>query len=230
MRNFVLFFIAIVFAVSCTSTSAQITQSRNAKGFTSIDVSEGIKVMLTMSNKESVEVTAPESYIDKVITEVNGSTLKIYIKGNNTGNKGRNVEVKVSAKNINSIESSSGSSIKTNNNIETNELRISVSSGANVYINCDCTKILASASSGSGASLKGSTTYLSADASSGAHIKALELTADKVKADVSSGAHVKVNANKEINASASSGGSVKYTGSPSMVDINKSSGGSVRKN
>ncbi len=67
------------------------------------------------------------------------------------------------------------------------------------------------------------------DASSGSHIHASDVKALKVKADVSSGASIHVNAEEELIAEASSGGSVKYTGSPTNVDVDKSSGGSVRK-
>jgi hypothetical protein len=69
-----------------------------------------------------------------------------------------------------------------------------------------------------------------AEASSGSSIDADQLKAQRVKADVSSGATIKCNVEEELIAEASSGGSVKYSGSPKMVDVDKSSGGSVRKN
>lgn len=224
-----LFLASAFLAFACTSSSAQTTESRNVNGFSSIDVSEGITVTLTMGDKESVEVTAPEDYIDKVTTEVNGSELDIFIEGNNSGNKGRNVTVVVVAKTINKIESSSGSSVKTTNIINTDELKINVSSGANVNVECEADKVSVSTSSGAGATVRGGAINLSTDASSGSHITAANLKAHNVVADVSSGANIKVHAEKQLNADASSGGSVAYTGSPEMIDVEKSSGGSVHK-
>lgn len=224
-------FIAIVFlAFACTSsTSAQTKESRDVSGFNAIDVSEGIEVVLTIGDTESVEVTAPEDYIDMVITEVSGTELNIYIKGNNIGNKGRNVVVNVVAKEIQDIESSSGSSVKTTNTIKTEELEISVSSGADVNIACDVNEVSISASSGAGAKVHGTANSVDAGASSGSHIKAGDLIAQDVEADVSSGGSISVHAEKQIDADASSGGSVSYSGSPELVDVEKSSGGSVRK-
>lgn len=229
MTKISLFLVSAVFAFACSSSSAQVTQERKVSGFSSVDVSEGIKVTLTIGDKESVVVTAPEDYIDNVVTEVSGSELDIYIKGNNVVNKGRNVEVMVTAKFIDRIESSSGSSLTSTNSINAEELRVSVSSGAKVDIEVEAKRVAVDASSGAGAKLRGITTNLSTEASSGSHISAGELKAQNVIADVSSGANIKVHAEKKINADASSGGSVGYSGSPQMVDVDKSSGGSVHR-
>lgn len=211
------------------NVNAQEKQVREVSGFSAIDVGEGIKVTLTMGDKESVEVTAPADYIERVITEVNGEELDIHIKGNNTGNKGRNVHVNITAKKINKIDVSSGASLKTTNSIKSEEFRVSVSSGANAKVEFNAEKASASSSSGASCTLRGSANYFKTDASSGSHITANEVKAQRVNADVSSGASIKVHAVKEINADASSGGSIAYSGTPTNVDVDKSSGGSVRK-
>jgi len=218
----------VLIAFACTSTLAQETQIRKVSGFIGIEVSEGIKVTLTMGDEEKVEVFADKEYIDKVITEVNGNDLEIYIKGNNNWNKGRKIEVKVTAKDINKIHASSGSSLTTTNKIKTNELKISVSSGAGANVECEVDYVFTDASSGANAKIKGNTNHFGGTASSGSSISANDLKAQKAKADVSSGASIKIHAVKEIKAEASSGGSVKYSGSPEIKDIHKSSGGSVR--
>ncbi len=226
--NLLLAFFLTVIVIACTS--AQEKQTRNVSGFSSIDVGEGIKVTLTMGEKESVEVTAPADYIDNVITEVESGELNIHIKENNTGNKGRKVEVHVTAVNINGIDVSSGASLKTSNAIKTEQIKISVSSGADAKVEFNAEKASASSSSGASCTLKGSANYFKTDASSGSHITANDVKAQHVIADVSSGASIKVHAEKEIEADASSGGSVSYSGSPAIIDVDKSSGGSVRKN
>ncbi|MCP4355860.1 MAG: DUF2807 domain-containing protein [Proteobacteria bacterium] len=210
--------------------SAQEKQIREVSGFSIIDVAEGIKVTLTMGDKERVEVIAPADYIDNVVTEVDGDELNIHIKGHNNGNKGRNVEVNVTAIKIKGIDVSSGASVKTTNAIKAEFLSVSVSSGANAKVEFNAEKASADASSGASCTLRGAANYFKADASSGSHITANDVKAQHVKADVSSGAGIKVHAEKEIKADASSGGSVSYSGSPEMVDVEKSSGGSVRKN
>jgi len=222
-------FAALFFLILTTTTFAQKTEIRDVTGFSGVDVSEGIKVELTFGDKEFVEVTADEEYIDQVMTVVSGDELDIYLKGNNWKGGKRNILVKVTASKVNLIEASSGSSVTSQNLIESDELEMSVSSGANIKIAFKAPKASCDASSGANAKLKGVTKYFSADASSGAGISAFEVKAVNVKADVSSGAHVYVHAEKEIDANASSGGSIKYTGNPEIVDVDKSSGGSIRK-
>lgn len=222
----------VLITVACSSTLAQETKTelRDVTGFNEIDVSEGIRVTLTMGSEEKAEVTTNGEYIEKIITKVDGDVLKIYIEGKGKWTKHKKIEVKVMAKEIKKIHASSGSSIHSTNSIKTEEFKLSVSSGASANLECETNYAYASASSGASMKIKGSTTHFAAKASSGASISGDQLKAKKVKADVSSGAHIKLYADEEIKAEASSGGSIKYSGSPTMKDIHKSSGGSVRSN
>lgn len=226
LKTISLFLVGLMMAYNL---AAQEKQVRNVKSFSAIDVSEGIYVELTMGAKESVEVIADDDIIDDVMTEVSGNELNIYIKGNNFGFKNRKVQVNVTATAMNSIDASSGSTVETQNLVETKTLRMSASSGATIKVAFKAIEASCDASSGASAHLKGMAENFDADASSGSHIKAEDLKALNVEADVSSGAHITITVEKQLEAEASSGGSVRYSGSPKMVDIEKSSGGSVKK-
>lgn len=230
MKTLKIFAALFVLGLTLNLTQAQEkTEIRAVSGFTGINVSEGILVELTYGEKEFVEVTADADYIDRVVTEINGTELDIHIKGNNWNGWNKKVLVKVTATKVNSIEVSSGASVTSQNLIESDDLRMSSSSGANLKIAFKAPKAKCEASSGASAKLKGVAKYFDTDASSGSNIQAGEVKAIKVKASASSGASISVDAEEEINADASSGGSIKYSGSPKMVDIEKSSGGSVNK-
>lgn len=221
--------LSLIVAIGIT-TNAQEKQVRKVSDFSGISVSEGIKVKLSMSDHEKVEVIAPAKYINKVMTEVKNNELNIYLKGINNNVKNKKIEVLVNAKKINSIDVGSGASVKTTNSIEnTNELDIDASSGASVLVHCNVQKTDVDASSGATITIDGQTQSLDAEASSGAIIKASELKSASVDADVSSGANIKIHVTKKLEAEASSGGTIKYSGTPEFVDIEKSSGGSVRK-
>ncbi len=230
MKTIKIFAALLVLAITTTITVAQDkTEVRKATGFSSIDVNEGIRVELTYGDKEFVEVTADKEYIDRVMTEVSGGELNIYMKGNNWNNWNKKVLVKVTAVEIDKIDVSSGASVISQNLIESDNLDMSVSSGAAIKIAFKAPKASCDASSGGAAKLKGVAKFFDTQASSGSSIHASEVKAVKVNADVSSGASISVYAEDELEAEASSGGTIKYSGSPKMVDIDKSSGGSVRK-
>ncbi|MDO9040398.1 MAG: DUF2807 domain-containing protein, partial [Bacteroidota bacterium] len=57
---------------------------------------------------------------------------------------------------------------------------------------------------------------------------ASELQTRKCTASVSSGSDIRVYVTDELNANASSGGDIIYSGNPARKDINESSGGDVR--
>lgn len=230
MKASKLFLALILFVAMSLNANAQKRQIRNVSNFSEIHVSQGIKVSLTISDFEKVEVIAPEEYIDKVITEVKGDELNIYFKDNHLYLKNRSIEVLIHAKMINSIDLDSGASLVTANSIENvQKLEVSTSSGASANIRCKVAKAEADASSGSTILINGEATYFEVEASSGSTIKASELKAKSVDADVSSGADIRVSVSDRLHADASSGGSMKYEGSPKYVDIEKSSGGSVHK-
>lgn len=229
MKTLKLLAIIIIAAFATTLSAQEKSEIRNVKGFNGIDVSEGIKVELTQGKADSVIVIADTEYIDRVVTELDETTLKIYIKGNDWNGWNKKILVKVTAVKIEDIEASSGSTLVTQNLIESEKLEMEVSSGATIQVAYKAPNSSCESSSGATAKLKGVTKFFDAEANSGASIHAKELKAIKVKADVSSGASIDVNVEEELNADASSGGSIEYSGDPTMKDIEKSSGGSVSK-
>lgn len=64
-------------------------------------------------------------------------------------------------------------------------------------------------------------------ASSGGHLDARQLEAEGVTAHASSGGHLALYADDHLDATASSGGSIRYKGAPEDISINESSGGRI---
>ncbi len=216
---------ASLILISCQAQ--EVTQNREVSGFNGISVSEGIRLELTMDQQESVQVTANEDIIDDVITEVSGTTLKVYIKGNNFRSFKRTIHVKVTAIDINNLSTSSGSNLRTTNTIESNQMHLSASSGSNLQTKIKCLETQASTSSGAQINVSGITRSFEGDASSGSHLKAADLESSEADLDVSSGANIEIKVKEKLIADASSGGSIRYNGNPAQKDIDKSSGGSV---
>lgn len=133
--------------------------------------------------------------------------------------------------------------------IECNELRILASSSSDIeggvfnckgkvsieassasdiesYIVADVIKI--SSSSASDVDVAGSVNVLKTNVSSGSKIDAAQMKSIAVSANASSGSSIVVNAVESLDASASSGASIYYIGSPKEISRSVSSGGSVR--
>ena len=204
------------------------TQKRNvSKDFTSIKVSQGIKVYLTTNERVSVNVEADENIIDLIETEVHDGVLKISLSKNVWRSNKR--KVYVSASTITSIRTSSGASVRLENTLKADRLDLRASSGSDIRGTVRVSDLEADTSSGADIRLSGTAENFDARASSGSNIRAFDLEAEYVKAKASSGADIRVNASKDINARASSGGDVKYRGEAKRINSRKSVSGSVHR-
>src|ERR1700761_8178200 len=60
--------------------SGNVVQDRHLSGFNAVDAAGSFDVYITQGPNESVKVDAPADVQDRVITEVDGGTLKIHNK------------------------------------------------------------------------------------------------------------------------------------------------------
>lgn len=234
-KNQILFFTLMVLTAAFTVAQAadsQKTEIRTVISFNAIDVSSGIDLYLKMGANEEVKVVADDDVIDDIVTEVKKGTLHIYMKkGNrfnffNFGNISAR-KVYVTATQLNRVDASSGSDVRSENTLRGDALEVRSSSGSDVVLDVVYKNISLDASSGADLKMSGKAKTVRASASSGSDINARNLEAVVVHANASSGADVAVHATGEIYANASSGGDVGYYGNPSVKNIDESSGGDV---
>jgi len=225
-------FSLFVFTLLTTSAAAfaEKTETRNVgKNFNGIDVSSGIDLYIRMGDTEEVKIVADDDIIEKIITEVEGGVLKIYVKQNNwfnwSGNEKRKAYVTV--KELKKVHASAGSDVKSENTLKGDDLEVSASSGSDLTLDVFYKNLKVDTSSGSDANLSGKAKYLTASSSSGSDLDARNLESVICKVSVSSGSDATVNVSEELEASASSGGDIDYYGNPSVKNIDESSGGDV---
>jgi len=225
MKN--LFALTLV-VISLGVVFAQQTQTRNVGEYSGVRAAEGIDVYLVKGNKESVRVEATGTPVEDVITEVSGGYLKIHMRD---GQYRDRISVKVYATyvKLNKLSASSAANIFSDGAISTNSLEISASSAGSVEIAISAGDVEVSASSAGEVELNGTAASLDVDASSAGEVDAYDLEAGRVEARASSAGSIKVSVTKELDAHASSGGSIRYRGNPNKSMTNSSSGGSVKK-
>tara|TARA_R110002073_G_scaffold40547_5_gene114988 strand:- start:94046 stop:94753 length:708 start_codon:yes stop_codon:yes gene_type:complete len=203
-----------------------ITQTRTiSSDFNAVSVSNGIEVRLTMGDAVSLSLEADENLHDIIITEVEDGVLKIYAEENIWRAKKR--KVYLSATSINELRATSGSEIISENTISSDDLKVSVTSGADARLQLNVINLKCSTTSGADARLKGSADSFVANATSGSNIRANELEAKICDANVTSGADISVNVIEALDANASSGGDIRFSGNPKKVKKNSSSGGGI---
>jgi Putative auto-transporter adhesin, head GIN domain len=212
----------------------QNAQVRNVKGFHGIRIANGIHLYLNQGNEEAVAVSASDpTYRDYIVTEVHNGILEIYLNKEHW-NWWHDIDRKklrayVSCKVLDELKAASGARVEVDGSIKSDELKLDFSSGANFIGTVQVSKLKAGANSGAEAEISGSATNCTVEAGSGGSLKAYDLVTDICDASTSSGASLSITVNKELSASASSGGEIHYKGTGVIREISTGSGGEVSK-
>lgn len=197
------------------------------KEFTKIKASEDLDVYLTKSTSTAVKVQADENLQEYILTEIKNGVLHIHTS--ESVGKASAKKILVNFTYLDEINSSSGAEIHTTNFILSDNINIKASSGSHQELAIKASSITCKSSSGASIELDGNTKNISANASSGSVINAYSLIAENCTTKSSSGANIDVNCKTTINAKASSGSNISYTGNPQDVSKSKSSAASISK-
>jgi hypothetical protein len=208
---------------------------REVKPFHSLQVSQGIRVILHQGNEEALAISADKKeYADAVKTEVVNGVLRIYIEQSmgkwwqQLRKTGVQVNAYVSYKTLKNIDASSGAHVKFDNDLNEQHLKVDLSSGALISGTINAGTLTMDASSGAKSDLKGNVRNLSLSASSGAHINGYGLIAKEGNANASSGGKIQLTVQDKFTANASSGGGITYKGE-GTASTHTSSGGKIRR-
>lgn len=219
---------ALLFA-SCTAINGSgnvTTETRKVEGtYTEVSVSGGLEAYISQGNVAEITVETDDNLQQHIITEVNGSELKIYTDKSISPSKATNIRITLPV--IEGVSASGGSTVKGKTAFKSDKLELESSSGSSLEVNVSAVKVTAEASSGSTLTVTGTTDDLIAESGSGSTLNAGALTAKNVDADAGSGSTITTNAVEELNAEASSGSHINYVKTPASLKTDVSSGGSV---
>jgi hypothetical protein len=203
------------------------TREYSFSGFDSIVAESGIDVVLTQGPAFSVKSEAPEGRLDRIKIEQVGATLKIDIEHDLTFGWSGRYQVNVSAPSFTAISASGGADVDAAS-LTGERLVLSVSGGADIDIaDARVGTLEASASGGGDIELAGACTSATLTASGGGNIDGEKLVCDNVTASANGGGDIDVGARMIANGAASSGGDIRFLGSPTTFTADESSGGDV---
>lgn len=221
---------ASLVALGLVGAASAETRTFDVSAFNNIDISAGLDLEFTAGEAQSISVENAKGDFSDIEVIVRGDTLVLKRKKNmNWGwnRKRLRYGITVSAPQISGLEASSGSDV-SGRNMSGSEIRIDVSSGADVTVaGVDGGTVVIETSSGSDASVSGTCVTVRADSSSGSDLDARDLRCENGFADASSGSDISIHVTGSVDADASSGADVDVYGSPTDVQSDKSSGGSV---
>lgn len=197
--------------------------------YRSIDVSNGIELILTDGERNSVFVEIDKEYEEYLDIHVSGKVLNIGIKNMSYDGGLNTIRVFASGRGVSDFCISSASSVIAKTKLVGNELTFDISSAGKFVGEVACKKITADMSSASNMEIAGTTDVFSMNISSASSVNAGKLRAKKVVCDASSASSATVYASTELNVDASSVSHVRYSGDAKIINIETSSASRVSK-
>ncbi len=203
------------------------TRTYTNKGFDSIHASSGINVILSQG-PFAMQAQAPEGNLDKILIGQTGAELRLSRKSEMSwfGGNGHFV-VNVTAPGITGISASGGADVDSNA-LQAETLSLSASGGGDLNLKgLKVTMLNASASGGGDIDVAGTCVTATITTSGGGDFNGPALDCTNVTASASGGGDIDVPASASANGDASSGGDIRFIGSPATFTKQESSGGDV---
>lgn len=228
-------------ALSLLATGA-VAESRNfeLKPFNKVHVATGLNAVITKGATQSVRIeTKRDGVLDQIEVDVrNGefrakrdtNLLDIILSGGilNMMHSDIDATIFITVPELTEVSASSGAAIETDF-VEGNAVSLDVSSGASIRATGVAAGTLSlDASSGARIEVSGVCETADLDFSSGARISGEDMNCRDVNVSGSSGASGEIGAVGKVTGSVSSGASMRLDGTPASVNVESSSGGSVR--
>lgn len=202
----------------------QLTAQESLSSFNRISITGSVKVTLKKGDKNQYTATGET---DKLKVTVDDGKLRVSRIDINDGWKNPAI-VTVWYTDLRSIACTGGAELAHEGTLAVGDFELNMDAGAHGDLEFDAQSLEVSVGEGAVLRLTGSSKVVEADATTGGILKARDLVAHRVYVNAHTGASATVHATEEIDASATLGGSVSYSGSPATVRVKESLGGSVR--
>jgi hypothetical protein len=197
-------------------------------------VGTGIELTLTQGSTEEVAVSASTiEFRDRIVTKVENGVLKIHYETKtgsvNKKNETKSLKAYVSYKSLDKLHASTGAEVEITGVLQAASLDMKANTGAEISGKVDIGKLTVDQSTGSRVTLTGKADKLEADGSTGSRFTGEDMNTNNSEVRVSTGAKITVNADKELQVKASTGGIVRYKGNAGIREIKTHTGGVVSK-
>lgn len=207
-----------------------IKQTRPVSDFTEIEVGGAFEVFLRQSESPGVIVEADAEIIEQIVTKVEGSRLKIYLKNNSTHWMRDIDEMKVyiSIKDLKYLDLSGAVDMVTENRISGTDLKLDASGASEVKLELAMQSLNMDLSGASELTLTGTAVTVRLDGSGASDIEAFGLAVTDLTVYGSGAIEAAVNVTNTLKANMSGACTIRYKGNP-KVDIHSSGASSIKR-
>lgn len=219
-------------AVTAIAFAKNSTEDRHLTGFSAVNVAGSFDVYITQGSSESVKVDAPADIIGRIVTEVEGGTLKIYTKrdeGNNWSWHDKKVVIYVAIKDVNAISLAGSGDVIFKEGLKASSLKLKLTGSGDITGKLTV-KTLETSINGSGdVTINGNAENSTVSVVGSGDFTGQSLVTATTMVRVAGSGDARVNASEKIDASIVGSGDVHYTGSPRTINTSKAGSGSISR-
>jgi hypothetical protein len=220
-------------AQAATGSGKAATESRDATGFSAIDLRGGVNLIVRQGARESVQVSADDNLLPLLQTTIEGNgdnkTLRIQWKPGEPIRTNSKAVVTVDVVRLTGMASSGSGDIAVEA-IKTPALSLSISGSSDARLNQLDTAQLTIGIAGSGdVRVNGKTVRLDVSIAGSGDVRARDLAADDVSISIAGSGGASVQANKTLAVSISGSGDVEYSGAAALAKTRVAGSGSIRQ-
>ena len=223
---------AVMVVASASVFAKNNTEDRHLTGFNAVNVAGSFDVYITQGSSESVKVDAPADIIGRIVTEVEGGTLKIYTKRDDNNSwswHDKKVVIYVALKDVNAITLAGSGDIFFKEGLKATSLKLKLSGSGDITGKLNV-KNLDSSIAGSGdITISGSADTSTVSVVGSGDFTAQGMTTGSTRVSVAGSGDARVNVSDKLDASVVGSGDVHYTGSPKSINTSKAGSGSVTR-
>ncbi|MHA7099229.1 head GIN domain-containing protein [Roseivirga pacifica] len=219
----------VVLMVLSQLVYAQSREKRDVSGFDALSVSDAFVVEISVGNTESLEIEADDEYMDDIITEVRGGTLRIEMKDSRRNRRMKDSpRAYLTVKSLDRISASGAVHIKTFDILKANRFTVDLSGASVINLELDVEDFSFEASGACVVSIEGSAKEQRVKISGSTVYRAYDFETEVAVIGVSGASSASVYASDKLDVRASGASSIRYRGD-AQVNSNTSGASSVRK-
>lgn len=190
-----------------------VTQARDIKGFSSVEISSALDVYITQDSNFAVKVEADNNLQELIQTRKEGNVLYIRQANNTSLEPTRDIKIYISAPLYNRLDVSGASGIKSMNRISSTEkIEVYMSGACHGELDIKAPSVSIDQSGACNLTLRGESKEASLQASGSSDIKAFDFLTETMDVDVNGASHADVFASSSLKAVASGASQVRYKG------------------
>ena len=194
------------------------TISRTTESYDEITVTGSFNVELVSGKEGNITINGDENIINHIITEVEGSTLKIHFEKNKSYSYNSKLIITVPFEEISAVSLTGSGSIQTKDTINAKKFEINLAGSGDGNFNVNSTKLNVLLTGSGDLKVTGITQNLDAKVAGSGDIDCSKLETQNADVNVAGSGDLKVYCIKNLTASVVGSGDIHYKNKPETVD------------